>query len=309
MGAIRDSSSGAIRILEPSHVVGRGPPPKCSLTLNHPYVSTVHAELRWTGADWELKDLGSRNGTFLDGRRLDASVPTRLEKGSKVAFGGPEQTWELVDASGPPIMVVPLGGGDPVLLRDDFIALPSSDDPRAMIYRSPDGAWRLESGNAAPRSLVDLETFEAVGGLWRFSCADLPPATVAVPDAGKLRFEVRDLQLRFSVSRDEEHVRLEMSRPGHDVDMGSRKHNYLLLTLARHRLEEEVQGVPATSCGWIDQEELAHDPSMKPPQLNIDVFRIREQFAKAGVVDAAGIIERRSGQLRVGPVRVTITTL
>ena len=48
---------------------------------------------------------------------------------------------------------------------------------------------------------------------------------------------------------------------------------------------------------------------MTPPQLNIDVFRIREQFAKAGVVDAAGIIERRPGQLRVGTGRITITTL
>src|SRR6516225_4266548 len=84
MGAIRESSTGTTRILEPSHVVGRGPAPKCSLTLNHPHVSAVHAELRWTGVGWELKDLGSRNGTFLDGRRLEASVSTRLEKGSKV---------------------------------------------------------------------------------------------------------------------------------------------------------------------------------------------------------------------------------
>ncbi len=310
MGAIRDSSTGLIRILEPSYLVGRGPPPKCSLTLNHPYVSTVHAELRWTGADWELKDLGSRNGTFLNGRRLDPSLPTRLDKGAKIAFGRPEQEWELLDTSPPPVMVVPLGGGEPVVLQDDFIGLPSSDDPRAMIYRTTDGAWALESGAAAPRALVDLETFEAVGRLWRFSCADLPPATLAVPgDAGKGRFELRELGLRFSVSRDEEHVHLEMSRPGQEVDMGSRKHNYLLLTLARRRLEEGAQGLPETSCGWIDQEELAHDPSMAPPQLNIDVFRIREQFAKAGVIDAAGIIERRSGQLRVGTSRISITML
>ena len=247
MGAIRDSSSGAIRILEPSHVVGRGPAPKCSLTLNEPYVSGVHAELRWTGADWELKDLGSRNGTFLDGRRLDPSAPTRLEKGSKVAFGAPERTWELVDASPPPVMVVPLGGGEPVLLRDDFIALPSSDDPRATIYRTIGG--RLECSNpadaGAPISsdLRDLRgrrpalavLVRRLAARRRWPCRTTRQAAhrAARPAARRSRYR-----------RDEEHVRLEMTRPGHDVDMGSRKHNYLLLTLARRRLNEEAQGLP-----------------------------------------------------------------
>jgi hypothetical protein len=310
MGAIRKSSTGETRILEPSHVVGRVPAPRCSLTLDKPYVSGVHAELRWTGVAWEIKDLGSRNGTYLDGRRLDPSAPHRLGEGSKVAFGKMEQEWEVVDASRPLVMVVPLGGGDPVLLCDDFIALPSRDDPRATIYRTIDGAWVLESADEAARPLMDLQTFEAVGCLWRFSCADLPPATLAAAvDAAKVRLELADLHLAFSVSRDEEHVRLEMLRAGRPIDMGSRKHNYLLLTLARRRLEESAQGLPDTSCGWIDQEELAHDPSMAPPQLNIDVFRIREHFARAGVVDAAGLIERRPGQLRIGTGRISIATL
>jgi FHA domain len=308
MGAIRESSTGAIRILEPRHVVGRVPAPRCSLTLDHPYVSGVHAEFRWTGLVWELKDLGSRNGTYLDGRRLEASAPDRIGKGSKVAFGKLEQQWEMVDASPPPAMVVPLGGGEPVLLSDDFIALPSSDDPRATIYRTIDGGWVLESADEAPRSLTDLQTFEAVGRLWRFSCADMPPATLASQvDARSLRLD--DVELTFAVSRDEEHVHLAMTHGGRAVDMGSRKHNYLLLTLARRRLEERGQGLPETSCGWIDQEELAHDPSMAPPQLNIDVFRLREHFAKAGVMDAMGLVERRPGQLRVGTGRITITTL
>jgi hypothetical protein len=50
---------------------------------------------------------------------------------------------------------------------------------------------------------------------------------------------------------------------------------------------------------------------MAPPQLNIEVFRIRRQFAAAGVVDAANIVERRprTRQLRIGTGRVSITTL
>ena len=106
--------------------------------------------------------------------------------------------------------------------------------------------------------------------------------------------ELGDLDLTFSVSRDEEYVHLEMRHAGREIDMGSRKHNYLLLTLARRRLGESAQGLPDTSSGWIDLEDLAHDPSMAPPQLNIDVFRIREQFAKAGV-------DRRGGHHRAAP--------
>jgi hypothetical protein len=309
MGAIRESSTGATRILEPSHVIGRLPAPRCSLTLDEPYVSGVHAELRWTGGAWEVKDLGSRNGTYLEGRRLDPSTPHRIGTGSRIAFGKREREWEVVDVSPPPVMAVPLGGGDPVLLRDDFIALPSSDDPRATIYRTIDGAWVLESPDEAPRTLADQQTFEAIGRLWRFSCSDMPPATLATDEVRKRRMEIGDLELAFSVSRDEEYVHLAMRHAGHEIDMGSRKHNYLLLTLARRRLRESTQGLPDTSCGWIDQEDLAHDPSMAPPQLNIDVFRIREQFAKAGVVDAAGIVERRPGQLRFGTSRVSIATL
>jgi FHA domain len=309
MGAIRESSTGATRILEPCHVIGRVPAPRCSLTLDEPHVSAVHAELRWTGVAWEVKDLGSRNGTYLDGRRLDPSAPHRIGKGSRLAFGRREREWEMLDASPPAVMAVPLGGGHPVLLSDEFIALPSSDDPRATIYRTIEGAWVLESADDAPRPLADLEIFEAVGRLWRFSCSEMPPATLTTDDVAKARLELGDLDLTFSVSRDEEHVHLGMRHRGREIDMGSRRHNYLLLTLARRRLGESTQGVPDTSCGWIDQEELAHDPSMAPPQLNIDVFRIREQFAKTGVADAAGIIERRPGQLRFGTSRVSIIKL
>jgi hypothetical protein len=56
----------------------------------------------------------------------------------------------------------------------------------------------------------------------------------------------------------------------------------------------------------VDLEDLAHDPRMAPPQLNVDVFRLRRQFADKGVVDAAAIVERRPGQLRVGTGKVVI---
>jgi hypothetical protein len=43
-------------------------------------------------------------------------------------------------------------------------------------------------------------------------------------------------------------------------------------------------------------------------QLNVDIFRTRRQFAEVGIVDAAGIIERRprARELRLGVERISI---
>ena len=66
------------------------------------------------------------------------------------------------------------------------------------------------------------------------------------------------------------------------------------------------------ACGWIHTEDFAHDPSMAPSRMNIDVFRIRKQlkhFNLCGVAETANIIERRrtSRQIRIGTGHVSIT--
>jgi pSer/pThr/pTyr-binding forkhead associated (FHA) protein len=47
--------------------------------------------LRWTGEHWDLKDLGSRNGTFLDGNRIKSGEEHEVQKGATISFGKPEQ--------------------------------------------------------------------------------------------------------------------------------------------------------------------------------------------------------------------------
>jgi hypothetical protein len=91
------------------------------------------------------------------------------------------------------------------------------------------------------------------------------------------------------VSRDEEHVELRVHAGASMFDLGERAHHYLLPILARRRLGDTAEGLVETSCGWVYQEDLAHDPTRAPSELNIDVFRIRKQFAAIGVLDAAGI--------------------
>jgi hypothetical protein len=123
--------------------------------------------------------------------------------------------------------------------------------------------------------------------------------------------EIRNLEVAFSVSKDEEHVSLQVGCGARTFDLGARAHHYMLLTLARRRLEDAAQGLLETSCGWVYQEELAVRPEMAPSQLNIDVCRLRKQFASLGICDAANIIERRprTRQLRIGTGLIRIVPL
>ncbi len=311
-GTIREIATGRSFILEPDHTVGRAPPPACSMRIDKPYVSGVHATLRWVGDGWILRDLGSRNGTFLDGRRIPSGEDQRVRAGAKSAFGKVDECWELVDDGAPGIMVVPVAGGDPVLMDGELLALPSAEDPRVTIYRDEGGVWTLEQPNEPARALTNRDAFDVQGQLWRFCCSESLAATIAPGDvAGMSGTMVRNLQLEFAVSRDEEFVQLHATRDGTRHDLGARAHNYLLLTLARRRLADAVAGLADTSCGWVDQEELAHDPSMAPPRLNIEVFRIRKQFAALGVVDAANAIERRlrPAQLRIGTAHLAVVSI
>jgi hypothetical protein len=65
------------------YVVGRGS--ACDLVLADLTVSRVHAELRREDDSWLLVDLGSMNGTRLNGWRLVG--PARVRAGDEISFG------------------------------------------------------------------------------------------------------------------------------------------------------------------------------------------------------------------------------
>jgi pSer/pThr/pTyr-binding forkhead associated (FHA) protein len=63
-------------------VLGRAP--WCNLVLPEPTVSRRHAELRRDGAAWTIVDLGSRNGTWVNGWRVDRAA---VRRGDRVHLG------------------------------------------------------------------------------------------------------------------------------------------------------------------------------------------------------------------------------
>ncbi|WP_210579476.1 DUF1707 and FHA domain-containing protein [Streptomyces sp. GESEQ-4] len=67
------------------HPLRIGRDPANGLRLTHETVSRVHAELSRQGGMWVLRDLGSTNGTTVNGRRVIGAAVVR--EGDQVGFG------------------------------------------------------------------------------------------------------------------------------------------------------------------------------------------------------------------------------
>jgi hypothetical protein len=279
--------------------VGRHP--SCHLPLEAGFVSSAHALIRWNGQCWDVRDLGSTNGTFVDGRRIPIGSAIHLKAGVELVFGERDESWQLVHDQPPTVLAVPLDGGPPNALASGTIPIPSADEPVATIYCEGD-RWLLELDEART-SLRPGQVFPVAGRDWRFEC---PSGVVATRASGAALESLADVTLVFSVSSDEEHVsmRVDGAHPGQDL--GHRGCFYLALVLLRERREQGRAGIAEPA--WVDVDDLL---KMVPEytslsHLNVDICRLRRIIYDAGVHDGARIIERRRGQLRFGTERARI---
>lgn len=311
MAVLAKYPEGSRSILLSRHLVGRSR--LADLRMTEPTVSGEHALLRWTGREWELHDLSSRNGTLVDGRRLSPGERVVLTPGALVAFGHTDNTWQLIDDAGPTIIAVPSDGGEPISAGNDLLALPGEDNPEVVVYRDAGGDWVLEQGGDTAR-IVDRRAVRAGGRDFELRVPDLIAATW---DTNSPAPHLATLTLCFKVSRDEEFIALTARDDHHTIDLGSRAHHAVLLMLARSRLDDRKawtashargERPPDSAEGWLYQDDLATRLSMDEPHLNVAVFRCRRQLAEAGITGAATVIERRrpTRELRLGVARIEI---
>jgi hypothetical protein len=66
---------------------------QCDIVLDDPNVSRQHAEIRPRGGSWVLNDLGSTNGSTLNGRRIDHAEV--LKPGDEIKLGTAILAFEL----------------------------------------------------------------------------------------------------------------------------------------------------------------------------------------------------------------------
>jgi len=306
MGAIKDLLTREVRHLEVEYRIGRAR--GCSLRLLETFVSAQHATLSWTGACWLLRDLMSRNGTFVDGRRLPAGSCHPLLRGARIAFGTAASHWELIDASPPAVLVTSLAAARQMVAYDGILAIPSRTDPRAMLYRNSEGRWVVEKPNESITPIAPMQTFTLGDDSWRFSSPPEPPEGAG--DASVVT-RMAHVQLNFLVSSRDEPLQVQITYADRTIDLGVAECDRLLLALARRRLSDDARGVGPAASGWVDEEELASELAPRRFDLNAEICCVRQQFSRAEVLDPGTIVSRRprTRQLRIGTERIAIAAL
>jgi hypothetical protein len=281
------------------------------IRLQQSFVSSHHASLRWTDRRfWELRDLQSKNGTFVNGVRVLAGEKLRLELGDEVGFGSVSEPFVLEDVSPPRPMLIALEGeASPIFLDQSLIALPSGDEPDVTLFHAASGQWHVESRDQAG-PLKDGDLVRAGQQSWRCCLPTTPDETDALDRFPSL-FALADVELRLRVPRDEEQIDLTLFAGNRELSLGVKACYYLLLTLGRCRLHRDL---PASTevgeDGWISVAVLLDLLRVSEQRLNVDIFRIRQELRSAGVVDAAGVVERQPQRrlLRLGTARVSFHT-
>ena len=85
-----------VMVDEEEFIIGRGR--DCSLQINEAEVSRHHCMLRGRGEQYTLSDLGSSNGTFLNGNRLRSQAT--LQDGDELRIGRHRFRVEIGDREG-----------------------------------------------------------------------------------------------------------------------------------------------------------------------------------------------------------------
>jgi pSer/pThr/pTyr-binding forkhead associated (FHA) protein len=80
-----EDASVAHRVTHPETLIGRGD--ECHFVIEEERVSRVHCKLRVEGPVLTIADAGSRNGTWVNGRRIAPNVGHRLRNLDEIEVG------------------------------------------------------------------------------------------------------------------------------------------------------------------------------------------------------------------------------
>ena len=243
MGRLRHDDAAGFTLAERT-LVGRGE--TCHLRIDDPRVSGLHAMIYYQDGRWWLRDLGSRNGTYLEGAPIKHHQP--LQKGSRVQFhASATSPWVLADDAPPGARATRLGptegnGANLVVEADaGLLFLPPGESPEAQIHHGPEGGWAGEWVSSGETFAVqDGEVLEVTGDPWRLALPPWGPGT-HIPETqqdtpGTLRLGLSALALRVRVSRDRETGGVSYDPENHEV----------MTKLRAEKVERVQQEIPPT---------------------------------------------------------------
>lgn len=298
MGTLLHRSTRTRHPLATRTIVGRNP--MTQLWVKDRLVSNEHAVIWYEEGAWWVKDLRSRNGTFIGGHSLPSGEARALEEGDVLSFGPASDPWEFVDSGPPTAYAIHTETHRTLTAADDLLLIPDEEDPTVAVFSDGMGGWNIERDGEL-RAGNKVHEVEVDGSFWTlylpFQNMSTWTETLATPSLPSLH---------FFVSSDEEHVELEV-RAESTVRLPARTHTYFLLILARQRMRDREGDIPDAEQGWLHITDLCRMLKIDRATLNQRVFRARQQLASTKQLAAADVIERRSqsGQLRLGSQRVS----
>ncbi|MFJ8473373.1 FHA domain-containing protein [Kitasatospora sp. NPDC094011] len=118
------------QLIDPTHAYHLGRDPTSEIVLDDPRVSWHHAVLRATAGHWLLEDVGSTNGTYDQGRRVDRED---VGPGTRLRFGDPTTGPSATFAG------LPVPGADQAADEHPTLLVPESSN----VFRSPSAVLDL----------------------------------------------------------------------------------------------------------------------------------------------------------------------
>ena len=118
----------------------------------------------------------------------------------------------------------------------------------------------------------------------------------------------RSLYFKFKVSADEEHTFLGVENNNQQIDFEERVHHYLLLILARIKIQDQKNGYDPESQGWVEIYDLAKMLGLDIAHINIQIYRARQQINHHFSTGSCGfdIFQRRLGSIRISVNNIDI---
>ncbi len=297
MGLIKKNESGETVLLNSHHLFGRN---KHSTNTFIPDsdVTRSHATIFWKCRDWYIRD-HSRNGTLVNSKYVHNST-VKLSLGDKIQFAKNESTkWILKDISNPKSYLKSLTYKNKTLLLATGLSLPNDENPELSVYFDKDNKWIAEL-EGRTFSLEHGTIFHFNNEEWMFI------ENIGMDETLDHGHVINQAYFQFNLSADEERINVKIVTTDLKMDLGERVHNYLLLVLARKKLNDIQAGYVYSDQGWIDVEELMENMGREFRKeideyiLNLQIHRIRKQLIELEPYGYlfSNIIERRRGKIR-----------
>ncbi|MEM7077740.1 MAG: FHA domain-containing protein [Pseudomonadota bacterium] len=302
MAWLFDAQSGQRCFLHGYHTIGRlhG---SVDTVADLPIVSKLHMAIEWrSGSGWFARDLSS-NGTWLNNTKLATQEAQLLTLGRSLFLGAPDgYELQVADLDPPADLLIPDNAALAPIILDPHQLLPNADHPTlALFFDRSSGTWHSdEFGVAGTQRLFAGSKLNIAGEDWVLHLARTEAATEQL---AQHTIASRDIAMLFNVSLDEEKTRLTVLLGADSYNLGYRAHHYLLLHLARHRQQQQLDGVDACESGWIDAELCAAELGISVEHLNIQIHRFRKQISGHTILAGADnlFVERRPGEIRLAP--------